>query len=299
MCSKFMLEKIPRRSALKRIAQGTAKIAAATAVSPSLSAAPKESKLKGNIRHSVCAWCYKKTVPLEELCRVSRDMGIEAIDLVALKDFPLLKKYGLISGITAGVPGGIRNGLNRVENHDEIVAFFGDALPKVANAGSPNAICFSGNLKGMSSEESLENCVTGLKRIAPIAEKAGVTICMELLNSRKNHKDYACDRTEWGVEMCKRVGSERIKLLYDIYHMQIMEGDIIQHIRDFHPYIGHYHTGGVPGRAEIDESQELFYPAIMRAILETGYRGLVAQEFIPKRKDVVASLRQAIEICDV
>jgi hydroxypyruvate isomerase len=158
---------------------------------------------------------------------------------------------------------------------------------------------FSGNRDGMSDEEGLEHCVTGVKRITPIAEKHGVTVCMELLNSRVNHPDYMCDRTPWGVELVKRVGSERFKLLYDIYHMQIMEGDIIATIRDNQAYIGHYHTGGVPGRHEIDETQELYYPAIMRAIVETGYQGFVGQEFIPARPDKLASLRQGVAICDV
>src|SRR5215471_1183805 len=173
------------------------------------------------------------------------------------------------------------------------------STPIVAEHGYPNIICFSGNRDGMSDEQGLENCATGLKRIAPIAEKHKVNVCMELLNSRHDHKDYMCDHTAWGVELVKRVGSERFKLLYDIYHMRIMEGDLIAHIRESHQYYAHYHTGGVPGRGEIDDSQEINYPAVMRAIIETGFKGFVAQEFVPKRADVLASLRQGVQICDV
>jgi hydroxypyruvate isomerase len=201
--------------------------------------------------------------------------------------------------MVSGVPGGITSGLNRKENHDKIVEFFEHTTPIVAERGYPNIICFSGNRDGMSDAEGLENCAIGLKRIAPIAEKHKVTVCMELLNSKRNHKDYMCDHTLWGVELVKKVGSERFKLLYDIYHMQIMEGDVVDTVREYHKYIGHYHTGGVPGRNEIDETQELYYPVIMEAIVATGFKGFVAQEFIPKRSDVLASLKQGIDICDV
>jgi hydroxypyruvate isomerase len=198
-----------------------------------------------------------------------------------------------------GVPGGIPKGLNRPEHHDAIVAYFESALPGAAASGAPNVICFSGNRDGMSDEEGLEHCATGLKRIMRLAEKHGVTVCMELLNSRVDHHDYMCDHTAWGVELCKRVSSERFKLLYDIYHMQIMEGDLISHIREFHPYIAHYHTGGVPGRHEIDGTQEIHYPAVMEAIVASGFKGYVAQEFIPAKPDKLASLAQGIRICDV
>jgi hydroxypyruvate isomerase len=172
-------------------------------------------------------------------------------------------------------------------------------IPKVAAAGFKQIICFSGNRKGLDDQKGIENCAMGLKRLMPTAEKHGVILCMELLNSKVNHKDYQADHTAWGAEVCKAVGSENIKLLYDVYHMQIMEGDVIATINKFHPYISHYHTGGVPGRNEIDETQELYYPAIMKAIIETGYTGFVGQEFIPKRPDKLASLKQGVEICDV
>lgn len=294
-----MNQEIPRRDALKKIATGTVALTAAPVLSQTASAAANNTmKLKGNIRHSVCKWCYKD-LTLEQMCEAAVDLGLEAIDLVDIKDFPTLQKHGLKCAMVSGVPGGIVDGMNRPKNHDRIVAFFEEAIPQTAAAGFENVICFSGNRDGMSDEEGLEHCVTVLKRVAPIAEMHGVNVCMELLNSRHNHPDYMCDHTEWGVEMCRAAGSDRIKLLYDIYHMQIMEGDMIDRIRKYHTYIGHYHTGGVPGRNEIDETQEIYYPAVMRAILETGYKGFVAQEFIPRNKDVIASLRQSVEICDV
>jgi hydroxypyruvate isomerase len=192
----------------------------------------------------------------------------------------------------------IPKGFNRLEHHREHVPSMLERIHACADAGLPNVICFSGNRAGMSEEEGLDNCVVGLKQIVGEAEKSGVTICMELLNSKVDHRDYMCDRTAWGVELVKRVGSERFKLLYDIYHMQIMEGDVINTIRREAAYIGHYHTGGVPGRHEIDDTQELNYPAVMRAIATTGFKGFVGQEFIPA-KDPLTSLRQAVERCTV
>jgi len=194
--------------------------------------------------------------------------------------------------------GGIERSWNRVEHHDKLVGAYEARIKEVADAGMTNLICFSGNRKGLDDEKGIENCALGLKRIMATAEKHKVNIVMELLNSKVNHKDYQCDHTAWGVEVCKSVGSERMKLLYDIYHMQIMEGDMIATIKKFKDYIAHYHTGGVPGRNEIDDSQEIHYPAVMRAIVDTGYKGFVAQEFIPKR-DPITSLRQAVGICDV
>jgi len=233
------------------------------------------------------------------MCKAAKDIGLQSIELLEAKDFPLLKQYGLKCAMVSGVPGGITSGLNRLENHDKIVAWFEQAAPVVSDTGNVNIICFSGNRAGMSDQQGLENCAVGLKRIVPIAEKHQVIVAMELLNSKVDHHDYMCDHTAWGVELCKKVGSDRFKLLYDIYHMQIMEGDVIRTIRDNHQYIAHYHTGGVPGRNEIDDTQELNYAAIMKAILGTGFKGFVAQEFIPKRPDAIASLRQGVTICDV
>jgi hydroxypyruvate isomerase len=292
--------KMSRRSALRNLTGGTATLAAASSLPGRLGAADAapSPKLKGRIQHSVCRWCYNK-IPLDDLCQAAREIGLQSIDLVEVKDFPTLKKHGLVCAMVTGVPGGIANGLNRTENHDKIVQFFEQTIPVVAEHAYPNIICFSGNRNGMSDAQGLENCALGLKRIVPVAEKHGVNICMELLNSRLNHKDYMCDRTAWGVELCHRVASERFKLLYDIYHMQIMEGDLIATIRQHHQHIAHFHTGGVPGRAEIDDTQEIHYPAVMQAIVETGFKGFVAQEFVPKRPDPLASLKQCVQICDV
>jgi hydroxypyruvate isomerase len=291
---------ISRRAALRKVSGGTLAVAAAASLSNRLQAADDAlgSKLKNRINHSVCKWCYS-SIPLDEFCQAGKKIGLQSVELLEVNDFPTLKKHDLVCAMVSGVPGGITSGLNRLENHDKIVAFFEKTTPIVAEHGYPNIICFSGNRDGMSDEKGLENCAIGLKRIAPIAEKHKVTVCMELLNSKVNHKDYMCDHTPWGVELVKKVGSERFKLLYDIYHMQIMEGDLIATIRSSHSHIGHYHTGGVPGRAEIDDSQEINYPAVMKAIVETGFKGFCAQEFIPKRKDVLASLKQGVEICDV
>ena len=290
---------ISRRSALRKISGGAAAVAVASNLSHRLTAAEEAApKLKGRINHSVCKWCYAR-IPLEEFCPAARNLGLQSVELLEVKDFPTLKKYGLTCAVVSGVPGGISSGLNRLENHDKIVEFMEHTLPAAAEFGAPNVICFSGNRKGLDDEKGLENCAIGLKRIAPIAEKHKVTVIMELLNSKRSHKDYQCDFTKWGVELVRRVGSARFKLLYDIFHMQIMEGDVCDTIKENHQSIAHYHTGGVPGRNEIDDTQELNYPRIMQAILETGFKGFVAQEFVPKRSDAIASLRQGVQICDV
>ena len=256
------------------------------------------ANLKGRVNHSVCRWCYN-TIPLEELCQAAKNIGLTSIELTGPDEWPVLKKYGLTSAMPNGAGMGIEKGFNNPAYHDELVADFQAIIPKVANAGLNQIICFSGNRNGLPDEKGIENCAIALKRLMPVAEKHKVTVVMELLNSKVNHKDYQCDKTEWGVALCEKVGSENFKLLYDIYHMQIMEGDVIATIKKYHPYISHYHTGGVPGRNEIDETQELYYPAIMKAILDTGFKGYVAQEFIPKRPDKIASLKQGVEICDV
>jgi len=255
----------------------------------------------------VCKWCYPK-IALDDLCTAGKAFGLASVELVAPEDFPTLKKHGLTCAMTtfptiAGPDGKklgtIENAFNRTEHHDLLVKAYEPYINAVADAGFSHLICFSGNRGGMDDETGLANCAAGLKRILPLAEKRGVTLAMELLNSRVNHKDYMCDHTAWGVALCERIGSERFKLLYDIYHMQIMEGDVIAHIREQNKYFAHYHTGGVPGRHEIDETQELNYPAIMRAIVETGFKGHVAQEFIPAKPDAIASLKSAVSICDV
>ncbi len=294
-----MKTQLSRRSALRKVTGGAAALAVASSLSHRLGAADQAApKLKGHINHSVCKWCYGK-IPLEEFCIAGKEIGLQSVELLEVKDFPTLKKHGLTCAVVSGVPGGITSGLNRVENHDKIVEFMAQTLPAVAEFGSPNVICFSGNRAGMDDEKGLANCTIGLKRIAPLAEKHKVTVIMELLNSKVNHPDYMCDHTRWGVELVKQVGSERFKLLYDIYHMQIMDGDVCDTIKQNHQSIAHYHTGGVPGRGESDDTQELHYPRVMQAILDTGYKGFVAQEFVPKRPDVLASLKQGVQICDV
>ncbi len=294
-----MHQQISRRSALRKVTGGSVALATAAELGRRLEAAEEATRrLKCRVNHSVCKWCYGK-IPLDEFCRAAKEIGLQSVELLETQDFPTLKKHDLICAMVSGVPGGIGTGLNRPANHDKIVEFFERTSPVVAEYGYPNIICFSGNRGGMSDEQGLENCAQGLKRIAPIAEKHKVTVCMELLNSKRDQHDYMCDHTNWGVELVKRVGSERFKLLYDIYHMQIMEGDMIATIRQNYQYIAHYHTGGVPGRNEIDDTQEIHYPAVMKSIVETGFKGFVAQEFIPKRPDALASLKQGVEICDI
>jgi len=290
--------KLSRRSALGAL---TATAISAGALRKDLAglraAEASAAKLNGRVNHSVCRWCYSK-IPLDELCSASREMGIASIDLTGPEEWPTLKKYDLTCAMANGAGMGIEKGWNRFELHDKLVESYEDVIPKAAKAGLTNLICFSGNRAGLPDDQGIKNCAAGLKRIMASAEKHKVNIVMELLNSKVNHHDYQCDHTLWGVELCKQVGSERFKLLYDIYHMQIMEGDVIATIRKFHPYIAHYHTGGVPGRNEIDDTQELHYPAIMRAIVDIGFKGFVAQEFIPKRSPLV-SLKEGVQICDV
>jgi len=295
-----------RRSALRSLTGGTAALAAAAAMPTPLRAAEAAAPaLKGNIHHSVSAWCYNSLfdgntakMSFEDFCRECAKLGLESVELLGPAQWPAVKKAGLTCAMCNG-PDSIGYGWNRMDHHDKLLPKFEEAIPKVAENGFPNIITFSGNRAGMSDEEGLENCVKGLKRLMPFAEKHKINVCLELLNSKRDHKDYMNDHTVWGVEVVKRVGSDRLKLLYDIYHMQIMEGDMIQSIRDYHSFIGHYHTGGVPGRHEIDATQEIFYPAVMKAIIATGYKGFVGQEFVPHRPDALASLKEAIEICDV
>ena len=255
-------------------------------------------KLKNNINHSVCQWCYG-SIPLENFLKSLNELGVTAIDLIGPKDYPLLKKYNIHNSMCNGAEISLTEGWNDLKYHETLIKNYKKTIPIVAEAGYTNLICFSGNRRGMDDDIGLKNCVEGLKQIMPLAEKHGVMIQMELLNSKIDHPDYMCDHSDWGVELCKQLGSDNFKLLYDIYHMQIMEGDVIRTIQEHHPYFGHYHTGGNPGRNEIDETQELYYPAIMRAILETGFKGHVAQEFVPTWDDKIAALKQGITICDV
>ncbi len=298
------MKKSNRRDALKKIVAGTA----ITAAAPFLSSfdaeetTSKKLKLKGNINHSVCQWTYNY-ISLEELCVEVKKIGLGAIDLIAPKDWPILKRHGLFCSMCyiAGKVS-LTEGWNNKTFHPQLIKDFTEAIPLVKEAGYKNLICFSGNRKGMDDETGMNNCVEGLKQIMGLAEKNGVIVQMELLNSKVDHKDYMCDKTPWGVELVKRIGSPNFKLLYDIYHMQIDEGDVIRSIQTYNQYIGHYHTAGVPGRHEINESQELYYPAIMDAIVKTGFKGYVAQEFTPTGKtndEKIAALKDAVRRCDV
>ncbi|WP_256011999.1 hydroxypyruvate isomerase family protein [Desertivirga xinjiangensis] len=288
-----------RRTAVKSILAGAAAITTGgVLISEQACSKEKKMTLKGNINHAVCRWCYNQ-LSLDELCVVAKEIGIKAIDLVGPKDWPVLKKHGIDSSMCNGAEINLVDGWNNPKHHQTLIKNYSETIPLVAKAGYKNLICFSGNRNGMDDETGLINSTEGLKQILSLAERHKVTIVMELLNSKINHKDYQCDKTAWGVELAKRLGSENFKLLYDIYHMQIDEGDVIRTITDNHQYIAHYHTAGVPGRHEIDESQELYYPAIMEAIKKTGFKGYVAQEFIPVQDDKIASLRKAIQICDV
>lgn len=267
----------------------------------------QKQTMNSNINHSVCRWCYE-AISLETLCIEAKKIGIASIDLVTPAELSLLQQHGLtcamIANPTAIAPTGetvgiIENAFNRIEYHDCLVEAYLPYLKLAADAGAKNVICFSGNRDGMDDQTGLENCAIGIERLLPTVEQLDLTLTMELLNSKVDHPDYMCDHTKWGVALCERIGSGHFKLLYDIYHMQIMDGDVIATIRKHHQHFSHYHTGGVPGRNEIDETQELFYPAIMRAIVATGYQGFVAQEFVPKGAEPLKSLSRAIEICSV
>ena len=286
---------IDRRSFLAAGLAAGAAPAAAAGLAHAADEQPVPSTSKEPYRHSVCRWCYG--MPLEELCVLAKSLGIASVELLGESEWATVEKHGLACAVANG-PTSIGDGLNRVANHDRILRDSERLLPLVAKAGIPQMIVFSGNRAGMSDAEGLEHCATGLRKLVPIAEAHRVTIIMELLNSKVDHRDYMCDRTAWGVELCRAVASDRFKLLYDIYHMQIMEGDVIRTLRDAAPFIGHYHTGGNPGRNEIDASQELGYPAIVRAIAATGFSGYIGQEFLPTR-DPATSLREAIRICSI
>jgi hydroxypyruvate isomerase len=251
----------------------------------------------GRLKQSVSRWPYQK-IPLPEFCRAVAEMGLTAVDLLEEPEWAVARQHGLICSMGYAGGGSIRDGLNVTANHDAIVRNFERTIPRAAAARVPNVITFFGNRRGMSDAEATANCIAGLNRVKKIAEDHDVTICVELLNSKVNHPDYQGDRTAFGAAIVKAVGSPRVKLLYDIYHMQIMEGDLIRTITDTKDLFAHYHTGGVPGRHELDASQEVNWPAVCRAIVETGFRGYLAHEFVPVR-DPLTSLREAVVLCDV
>jgi hydroxypyruvate isomerase len=260
-------------------------------------AEPPKLVLKGRLKQGVTRGCFGRGRTLEDMARDAARLGVKGFDLIGPADWPILKKYGLVPSMVPG-GGSIAEGTNRKENHEKMEAQFRENIPRAAAEGCPNVITFSGNRRGMGDEEAWENSALLLKKVTPLAEEKGVTICMELLNSKVNHKDYQCDRTAWGAELCKRVGSPRFKLLYDIYHMQIMEGDVIRTIRDNYQYIAHFHTAGNPGRHELDATQELNYRPIAQAIADLGYQGYFSHEYSPL-KDPLTSLEEALRLCDV
>lgn len=289
--------KISRKQALKTMAAS----ALGSISIPAFSAAMDKMErldLAGNVNHSVCRWCYQN-IPLEQLCEAAKGMGLKSVELLNPAEWPVAIKYGLTCAMSFGSPLGIPRGFNDAQYHAQLLKDYAERIPMAVDHGIKNIICFSGNRNGISDAAGLENCAKGLDPVIKLAEKHKVNIVMELLNSKVNHADYQCDLTPWGVALCEKVGSENFKLLYDIYHMQIMEGDIIATIQKYNKYIAHYHTGGVPGRAEINNTQELYYPAIIQAIVKTGYKGFVGQEFVPKGPDPLASLKEGVTICDV
>jgi hydroxypyruvate isomerase len=288
------MDKLSRRTILKGVLTG----AAVASVAPeAFSEQTTPVQRKGRIKQSVSRWCYKET-PLDQLCVYASQIGLKAIDLLNSEDFEVPRRYGLVCSMGYAGGGEIVSALNRVENHARIEEGFRKYIPLAAKAGVPNVITFSGNRDGMSDQEGAKNTIAGLNRVKKIAEDNGVVICMELLNSKVNHKDYMCDHTAWGVQVMEAVNSPHVKLLYDIYHMQIMEGDLVATIQQNIQWLGHFHTGGVPGRHELDGSQEVQWDGVMRGIAATNFQGYVAHEFVPAR-DPLTSLRQAVDLCDV
>jgi hydroxypyruvate isomerase len=289
-----IMSNISRRDLFKSVASGVAMVSL-----PSASRSEQHTPVarKGNIKQSVARWCYQK-IPLEQLCEAAAQMGCKAIDLLNPDEWEVPRRYGMVCAMGYGGGGELTDAMNRVENHAKIEEAFRKTIPQAAKADVPNVITFSGNRKGISDEEGAKNTIAGLNRVKKIAEDNGVNICIELLNSKINHPDYMCDHTEWGMWVVQAVNSPRVKLLYDIYHMQIMEGDLVRTIQNNIDWIGHFHTGGVPGRHELDGTQEVQWDGVMRGIAAANYKGYVAHEFIPTR-DPLTSLRQAVDLCDV
>lgn len=282
----------PTRREFLSLSSGILPLATFTLAKPS-----EPTHTQTRIKQSVSRWCYGR-IPMDQFCKAVKEIGLVGIDLLDPSEWAIVKEQGLICTMANG-PGGIEKGWNDPANHKVLIENAEKRLHEIAQAGITNMIVFSGNRGKIDDKEGLDNCVKGLKEIMPVAEQLGVNVIMELLNSKRDHKNYMCDRTAWGVELVKRIGSPRFKLLYDIYHMQIMEGDIIQTLTDNIQYIGHIHTGGVPGRGDIDETQELNYRRICEVLAELKYDGFVAHEFIPKNPDPLQSLRRAFEICNV
>ncbi|MES2276726.1 MAG: sugar phosphate isomerase/epimerase family protein [Bacteroidota bacterium] len=284
-----------RRSAIKIMVAGTA---AGVMGSFTLADAKPAPKLKGNIKQSAALWCFKN-VTIDQLCATAKRLGLAGIDLIGPKDWPTLKQYGLTCTMCNGAENTMIDGWNTKTNHPELIKRYSDMIELMGKEGYKNLICFSGNRRGIDNETGMNNCIEGLKQILPLARKHNVVIMMELINSKLRYTDYQCDHSAWAVELCKRIDSENFKILYDIFHAQVAEGDIVRTIQANHQYFGHYHTGGLPDRHTMDDTQELNYPAIMKAILATGYKGYVGQEFVPLEDDKMAELEKAVRYCDV
>lgn len=297
-----MDKRINRRQALMTLGLGTGALGFQGMCAPFLGGnllerSPVKQK-KNNINHSVCRWTFPD-VPLDRLAADCAEIGIKAIDLLRPFEWDTVKKHGLECSMATDDFANIENGFNDPANHAHLQEKYRELIDKSSAHGIRNVICFSGNRRGMDETTGIRNCAKGLLPLLEYASDRNVTLVMELLNSKIDHPDYMCDHTKWGVALADEMGRDNFKLLYDIYHMQVMEGDIIETIKKYHPYINHYHTAGVPGRNEIDDTQELYYPAIMRAIVETGFDGYVAQEFVPTAENKFSSLEKAVRICDV
>lgn len=292
-----------RRAALRNIALGTGALSLGV-MRPSSAAIDFIENKKNmnpqtnNIKHSVCRWCFDD-IPLEDFAKTCKKLGIEAIDLLKPSEWETVEKHGLNCSMATDEFAVIEHGFNDPANHQELQENYKGLIKKAAKHKIKNVICFSGNRRGMDDETGIKNCAEGLRPLLEFAQEHQVTLVMELLNSKVNHPDYMCDHTQWGVALAEELDHPNFKLLYDIYHMQVMEGDVIATIRKNHKHINHYHTAGVPGRNEINDTQELYYPAIVKAIAETGFDGYLAQEFIPTYEDKISALREAIKICEV
>ena len=297
-----MSQTIKRREVIKNLALGTGVLGLGGIMS-SFSSLEKPQKsspkgMDGRINHSVCRWCFPN-IPLEKFAVECAKLGIKGIDLLKPEEWDAVEKHGLVCSMATDDFANIQEGFNDPANHSGLQEKYKELIDKASEHDIKNVICFSGNRRGLSDIQGIENCAKGLIPLLDYAAERNVNLVMELLNSKVDHKDYQCDHTEWGVALAEKMGRDNFKLLYDIYHMQIMEGDVISTIRKYNKYINHYHTAGVPGRNEINESQELFYPAIIKAIADTGFDGFVAQEFIPTYEDKLSALEEAIRICDV
>lgn len=300
-----MSEKINRRKAIQSISFGVGAIGLGSPIFANETTADLKSGVsntsfssKGNINHSACRWCYQN-IPLQEFAQKGKDIGLKAIDLLKPEEWRVVQDAGLECSLATDTFASITHGFNDSNNHQKLQKQYLELISKASHAGIKQVIVFSGNRNGISDKMGIENCAIGLDPLVKHAEKNKVTLIMELLNSKVDHQDYQCDLTPWGVDLVDKIGSSNFKLLYDIYHMQIMEGDIIATINKYKDYINHYHTGGVPGRNEINNNQELYYPAIMKAIVANGFKGYVAQEFIPTYENKLEALKEGITICDV